>query len=150
MFAGVLADRFDRRLTLVAADLSSAVIMLVLSTLVSVFEIKSIPIIYLDALALAALRPVYHPAFQGLIPQLTPRDRLSRVNAQVQSVDSILAFVGPVLGAGVIALLNPEPDTTRGDCRAGGPSRSFPPGWTSRLTSSGGTAEHSTTGTPAG
>ena len=108
MFAGVLADRFDRRQTLVIADLSSSVIMFALSVMVTIFNIHSLPLIYFGAFLVASVRPVYHPAFQGLIPQLTERELLIKTNAQIQSMDSILAFTGPVLGAGIIALFNPE------------------------------------------
>lgn len=107
MFAGVVADRFDRRRTLAFADASSALIMLVLTVLVAGLGIRNLAVIFLGAFALAAVRPVHHPALQGLIPEIVGRASLARVNAQIQSVDSVLMFVGPVIGAGLVAVLSP-------------------------------------------
>jgi hypothetical protein len=49
----------------------------------------------LVAFALAAVRPFYHPAFQSVVPELVPDERLERANARLQTVESALNFGAP-------------------------------------------------------
>ncbi|HEX6699646.1 MAG TPA: MFS transporter [Gaiellaceae bacterium] len=103
-FGGLAADRFDRRRLLVASDLASAAIVGGLVVLV-VAGVQQVWMIYLVAFALAAVRPFYHPAFQSVVPELVPDEKLERANARLQTVESVLNFAGPVLGGGIIAAL---------------------------------------------
>jgi MFS family permease len=104
LLGGLAADRLDRRRLLVASDLCSAAIVGVLVAVVLVGA-QQVWMIYLVAFALAAVRPFYHPAFQSVVPELVPDERLERANARLQTVESALNFGGPVLGGVIIATL---------------------------------------------
>jgi MFS family permease len=104
LVGGVAADRFDRRRLMVASDLLSALLVGLLAGLVSTGA-QQLWMVYVGAFLLGAVRPFYHPAFQGLIPRLLPDSELPRANARVQMVESLLGFMGPVLGASVVVAL---------------------------------------------
>jgi len=104
LVGGVSADRFDRRRLMVTSDLLSALLVGLLAALVSTGT-QQVWMVYLGGFLLGAVRPFYHPAFQGLIPRLLPDSELPRANARVQMVESLLGFMGPVLGASVVLAL---------------------------------------------
>lgn len=104
LFGGVIADRVDRRRLLVASDACSAGIVGILAALV-VFNVQYVALIYLGAFVLGSVRPFHHPAFQSIVPSIVPDEQLPKTNSQVQSIDSLLALAGPVIGGGVIAVL---------------------------------------------
>lgn len=104
LVGGVAADRFDRRRLMVASDLVSAVIVGLLAALVWTGT-QQVWMVYVGAFLLGAIRPFYHPAFQGLIPRLLPDSQLPRTNSRVQIVESALGFLGPVLGGSVVLAL---------------------------------------------
>jgi MFS family permease len=101
---GVVADRFDRRRLLVAGDAAAGAVALLLAGLVSL-GITALPVIYLVAFLLACVEPIYHPAFQGLLPDIVGRNDLDRANALLQSSDNVLSLAGPVLAGGLVAVV---------------------------------------------
>jgi len=105
---GVWADRFDRKRLLIAGDAAAAVIALALAVTVSLGA-AALPAIYVLAFTLACVEPVYHPAFQGLLPDTVAAPDLDRANALMQSSDNILSLAGPVLAGGLVALVGYQP-----------------------------------------
>ncbi|QUQ65787.1 MFS transporter [Kutzneria sp. CA-103260] len=105
---GVFADWFNRKRLLVAGDLSAGVIAAVLAVLVSAGP-SALPAIYVVAFLLACAEPVYHPAFQGLLPDVVSGEHLDTANARLQSADNILSLVGPVLAGGLVAAVGYQP-----------------------------------------
>ena len=103
LFAGVLADRWDRRRIMVLCDTSSFVLALVIAGIATLHD-PPVAALYVCALLLACVRPFYFPAFQGILVDLVPEHRLSRFNAWTQTVDSTLNMVGPVLGTMIVAV----------------------------------------------
>jgi MFS family permease len=103
LFAGVIADRWDRRRIMVACDSAS----FVLAALIASIALGHPPLValYLCAFVLACVRPFYFPAFQGLLVDTVPGERLSRMNAWTQTVDSTLNLIGPVVGTVLVAAL---------------------------------------------
>ncbi|MFJ8430711.1 MFS transporter [Kitasatospora sp. NPDC094019] len=104
LFAGVVADRFDRRRVMILCDLSSAVLALAVTALATL-DRPPLAAIYLCAFLLACVRPFYFPAFQGFLVDVVPERRLARVNSWTQTVDSALGFIGPVAGITAVAAL---------------------------------------------
>jgi MFS family permease len=97
LFAGVWADRFSRRRTMIGAGLVRAVC------------VAAVPVLYmLDALSLPALLTVvftigvlsvfYDVANLSHLPTLVPRERLGEANARMQLSMSVSQLVGPALG----------------------------------------------------
>ncbi|MGW5055633.1 MFS transporter [Actinokineospora sp. NPDC004072] len=104
---GVLADRFDRKRLLVVGDLVAGAFALALAVMVSVGA-AHIALIYVVALLLSSVEPIYHPAFQGWLPDVVDRANLDRANALLQSSDNVVSLAGPVIAGGLVAFVGFE------------------------------------------
>ena len=101
-FAGVLADRFPRRRTMVGCDAGSCALALILAGLVYLGH-PPVAALYVCALALACTRPLYFPAFQGFLVEMVPEAGRPRFNSWTQVTDGLLSLGGPVIGTVVVA-----------------------------------------------
>ncbi len=101
--AGIVADRYDRRLILIVTDLARGVIMLALTALTLVDG----PIIGVVALSLlaACFSAFFSPAIGSLIPSLVADEReLGPANAAWSSLDNLAFIIGPAVAAILIAV----------------------------------------------
>jgi MFS family permease len=104
-FGGVLADRLDRRQLMIATDLARA------GLAVSLLLVQSVDGLWwaLTATALAqALASLFNPAAMAVVPAVAPPERLAPANALIDVVKEVAFFVGPMLGALVIAAAGVE------------------------------------------
>jgi dTMP kinase len=74
-FAGVIVDRFDRRLVMVTADVGRACLFLALPLLEPVWAIAAVAF-FVEALSL-----LWSPARDAVVPNLVARDALARANS---------------------------------------------------------------------
>ena len=93
--AGVFVDRWDRQRTMVIADLSRAVLLLLL-LLVRSFE--WIWIIYLVAFVESIISQFFDPAENALLPQLVDESQLVPANSLNALNDNLARLGGPALG----------------------------------------------------
>jgi MFS family permease len=102
----VLADRFSRKAFMMVADALRAVLV-VAATVCVAFDVD--PAVYALALAAAVVGAPFRAAQAGLIPRLarTPEE-LTASNATASNLENIAVFVGPALGALLIAFLDVE------------------------------------------
>lgn len=106
-FTGVLIDRWNRKRTMILADLFVAFCTLVLAILLHLHVSGSIYIYAL--LALRSLGSAFHmPAMQASIPLLAPETELTRVNGINQIIQSVSVIAGPALAALFISVLKIE------------------------------------------
>ena len=102
-FAGVLADRYNRKWIMILADGFVAVSSAVLG-IAFLFGTPSIGFVYL-ILFLRALGSTFHgPALQAAIPMLVPEEMLVKAGGWAQLVSSGSSMLGPVIGAGLTAI----------------------------------------------
>lgn len=103
LIGGVASDRFDRRLVMVAADLLRAVAgvalaVLALTDAIEVWQIAVIAAVYGTGAAFFA------PAFDALVPDIVPRERLAQANALDQLMRPIVfRMAGPAIGGVLVA-----------------------------------------------
>ncbi|HEY6763075.1 MAG TPA: MFS transporter [Baekduia sp.] len=103
---GLLADRYDKRRQLLAAD---AVRLAAVGTAGALSLGGSLEVWHLAALSFifGAGEGLSGPAMSALIPELVPVDRLVQANALQQSLRPVaLRFVGPALGGAMVALVD--------------------------------------------
>jgi len=104
-FTGVLIDRWDRRRTMITADIFIAVCSLIMGILFLTDHVK-IPLIYL-LLVLRSLGSAFHtPAMQASVHLLSPSSELMRISGINQMIHSLSAIAGPALAALMISVLN--------------------------------------------
>jgi DHA3 family macrolide efflux protein-like MFS transporter len=100
IFAGVWADRVNRKLMIIVSDSTIALATLVLAF----FMLSGVDDLWLIFLVMAVRSVgagIQMPAISALIPQIVPTDKLMRVNGINSSVQSSLLIIGPVAAAGI-------------------------------------------------
>jgi MFS transporter, DHA3 family, macrolide efflux protein len=105
IFAGVWADRVNRKLMILFSDAAIALATLGLALLM-LSGVDDLWLIF----AVMAVRSIgsgfQMPAISALLPQLVPGDQLMRVNGINSSVQSSLTILAPVAAAGVYASMS--------------------------------------------
>jgi len=105
IFAGVWADRVNRKLMIMFSDAAIALATLGLALLM-LSGVDDLWLIF----AVMAVRSIgsgfQMPAISALLPQLVPGDQLMRVNGINSSVQSSLTILAPVAAAGVYASMS--------------------------------------------
>jgi MFS family permease len=102
---GVLADRHDRRVLIIASDLVRAALMVALAGVV----VLGLPIVLAPLLAGAAtlVSSVHSPAVAASTPRLVDATQLQRANAARAAIGQGAIVAGPALGALVLAVSSP-------------------------------------------
>ncbi|GIF27001.1 Na+/melibiose symporter-like transporter [Actinoplanes tereljensis] len=98
-FAGVLADRWDRRRTMIGCNLLLAVTLL---PLLLVTDPSQVPLVYAVAAVQSALAVGFASAEAALVPSLVDAHRLVTANALNGQARDVARLVGAALG-GVLA-----------------------------------------------
>ncbi|MFT5204681.1 MAG: MFS family permease [Candidatus Aldehydirespiratoraceae bacterium] len=105
-FAGVLADRVERRRVVVACYSSAAVVAAALAAITYSSDTPPLAAIYGLALALGASFSFIGPSAGALIVNsVTPEDVPSAISMQA-AVQNMTRVAGPILAAGIIAAQN--------------------------------------------
>lgn len=105
LFTGVLIDRWNRKLTMIFADLFIAVCSIILCVLFYFGKVE-VGYIYL-LLALRSAGAAFHvPAMQASIPLLAPESQLMRIAGINQVIQSISTIAGPAIAALFITILD--------------------------------------------
>jgi MFS family permease len=100
--AGALADRLDRRRLMLGANAVRAVTLGALAAAVAA-DAGSIWLLYAVAACIGTVETLYDTAAQSILPQLVPRDRLSRANGRLFAAEiTANEFVGPPVGGFLI------------------------------------------------
>jgi MFS family permease len=102
-FAGVLADRFDRRNLMFATNAVGALITLSMVFLY-VNGIFSLGLIIGAAAALGATAAVHSPCFEATIPSIVDATDLTRANSLFQTSRSVAGIVAPAVSGIIIAV----------------------------------------------
>jgi MFS family permease len=102
---GVLADRHDRRLLIIASDLLCAVLMVGLAAVVAFDG----PVLLAPLLAAAATlaSTVHPPAVAASTPRLVDEADLQRANAARAAIGQGAIVIGPAVGALLLAVSSP-------------------------------------------
>lgn len=94
-FAGALADRWDRRRVMIAADLARFGVVLFVPYLAGV----DLAFVYALTFVLTTATIFFRPAKDAIVPSIVPRDRLMAANSFSEATDSAMDVLGyPVAG----------------------------------------------------
>lgn len=97
--AGIVADRFDRRMVLLVTDVARGILMLVLVGAVMV-DAPTLVIVGVSILA-ACFSTFFGPAIAALVPTLVDERDLGIANSAWATLDNVAFIVGPAL-AGIL------------------------------------------------
>ena len=101
LLAGVYVDRWDRRLTMIGADLVRAALVI---TIPFVFRF-GIGWVYAIAFIVSTVSLFFVPAKRASIPDLVPADELMAANSLDDTSEAVAEFAGLAVGAAIVATL---------------------------------------------
>jgi len=106
-FAGVWADRYNRKTLIILSDSLIAASTLVLAILFSL-GYDSIWLLFLVSAIRAFGTGVQTPAIGAFIPQIVPDEMLTKVNATNSSIQSLVMLVSPMLSGALMSVADIE------------------------------------------
>ena len=101
VLAGVYVDRWDRRYTMIGADLARAALV-VMIPFVARFGIGWV---YLIAFVVSTVSLFFLPAKRALIPDLVPAGELMAANSLDNASEAVAELAGLAVGAAIVALV---------------------------------------------
>lgn len=102
VFAGVWADRYNRRFLVIGADLMIALATLVLALLFSA-GYQNIWLLFVVSSIRSVGAGIQQPAVSAMIPQIVPQASLMRVNGIFGTLQSLMQLLSPVVSAALLS-----------------------------------------------
>jgi DHA3 family macrolide efflux protein-like MFS transporter len=104
-FAGVWADRYDRKRIIILADAGIAAFTLLLAIFMMSGNTKeaALPVIVAVSVLRSLGSGIQTPAVNAMLPQLVPEEGLMKTNAINGSIQSFIQFIAPVAAGAVLA-----------------------------------------------
>ena len=106
-FAGVWADRYNRKLLIILSDAIIALATLFVAA-AFMYGYREIWLIFVVMAVRGIGQGVQQPAVGAMIPRLVPEDKLMKINAANSTVQSIMMLASPVLAASLLAVASIE------------------------------------------
>jgi MFS family permease len=102
--AGALADRLDRRRTMLRANLVRVALLAALAAVVAA-DVASIGLLYVVSLALGVAEVLFDTSSQTMMPAVVDKDDLTKANGRLFAVEMVMnQFAGPPLGGFLVAV----------------------------------------------
>jgi MFS transporter, DHA3 family, macrolide efflux protein len=95
-FAGVWADRYNRKLLIMLSDSLIAISTLIVAILF-LMGFQDLWMFFIVSVIRSLGSGIQTPAISAFIPQLVPEERLTKVNATNSSIQSLVMLVSPML-----------------------------------------------------
>ena len=104
LVAGALADRLDRRRTMIIVNVTRAALLGSLAVTAAA-GLASLPLLYVVAFALGVAETLFDTAAQSIMPNIVEPDHLNRANGRLYAVELTMnQFVGPPVGGFLAAV----------------------------------------------
>lgn len=106
-FAGVWADRYNRKFLIIFADSMIAVATLILAILF-LNGYDSMWLLFLMYAIRAVGTGIQTPAVGAILPQIVPEDKLTKVNGANGSIQALVMLLAPIASAGLLSVASLE------------------------------------------
>ncbi|AYC28490.1 MFS transporter [Paenisporosarcina cavernae] len=106
-FAGVWADRYNRRLLIIYADGFIAVSTLILAILFYM-GYETLTLLFVMSAIRALGAGIQTPAVGAILPQIVPEKQLTRVNGFNGSIQASIMLLAPIASAGLLTFASME------------------------------------------
>jgi MFS transporter, DHA3 family, macrolide efflux protein len=106
-FAGVWADRYNRKMLIILADALIAISTLVLAILF-LMGYEALWLLFLMSAIRAIGTGIQGPAVGAILPQLVPDDKLTKVNGTNGSIQALIMLVAPMVSAAMLTMATME------------------------------------------
>jgi MFS family permease len=101
-FAGVLADKINKKLIVVTMDALSGSLLIGLFLYTGTGELTLLAI-YISTFAITAFTTIFNASMESGIPNMVTEDNLMNINSVSKIIDSVSQILGPMIG-GIIFL----------------------------------------------
>jgi MFS transporter, DHA3 family, macrolide efflux protein len=101
LFAGVWADRYNRKILIILSDGLIATSTLVLA-IVFLLGYNSMWLLFLVSAIRSLGAGIQTPAVSAMIPQIVPEEKLMRVNSINGTIQSMILFMSPAVGGAIL------------------------------------------------
>ncbi|MBY0161664.1 MFS transporter [Cytobacillus firmus] len=106
-FAGVWADRFNRKSLIMIADSMIAVVTLMLAITFMV-GYQAVWLLFIISAVRALGAGIQTPAVGAILPQIVPQEQLTKVNGINGSLQALTMFVAPIVSAALLTVASIE------------------------------------------
>lgn len=103
-FAGVWADRYNRKKLIMLADGGIALATLLLAILFSM-GYQSVWLLFLVSSIRAVGTAIQMPSASAVLPQLVPEDQLFRINGINSSIQSVTMLISPMISGALMSIV---------------------------------------------
>lgn len=110
LLGGVLADRWNQKRTMIAADLArtGAILLLLLVSNIKHFGPHDLVLFYAVSFLVASFSCFFSPARQSLMRMIVPKADLMQANSLIFTGVQACSLLGPAIGALLLALMTPK------------------------------------------
>ncbi len=106
-FAGVWADRYNRKTLIILSDSAIAFATLIAAVLFFM-GLKAVWLLFLVSAVRAAGSGVQTPAIGAILPQFVPQDKLTKVNGINTTIQSVIMLVSPMVSGALLTFTSIE------------------------------------------
>jgi MFS transporter, DHA3 family, macrolide efflux protein len=106
-FAGVWADRYNRKMLIILSDSLIAISTLILAILFFM-GYEALWLLFLMSAIRAIGTGIQGPAVGAILPQLVPADKLTKVNGTNGSIQALIMLVAPMVSAALLTMATME------------------------------------------
>ena len=106
-FAGVWADRYNRKLLIILSDSLIAISTLILAILF-LMGYDSLWLLFVMSAVRAIGTGIQGPAVGAILPQLVPENQLTKVNGTNGSIQALIMLISPMVSAALLTVASME------------------------------------------
>ncbi len=106
-FAGVWADRYNRKMLIILSDAMIAISTLVLAILF-LMGYNALWLLFVISAVRSVGTGIQTPAVGAILPQLVPEDKLTKINAINTTIQSIVMLISPMLSGALLTITTIE------------------------------------------
>lgn len=104
-FAGVIADKFDKKMIVVSMDMLNGVLLIFLYIISGIYGL-SLKMIYISTFITTIFTTIFGTTMEAAIPNVVSEDMLMNINSISKIIDSISSILGPMVGGIVFSFID--------------------------------------------
>lgn len=104
-FAGVVADKFDKKKIVVSMDILNGIFLILLYMVSSIYGLNLL-IIYISTFITTIFTTIFGISMESAIPNIVSENMLMNINSISKIIDSTSSILGPMVGGIVFALID--------------------------------------------
>ena len=104
-FAGVVADKFDKKKIVVSMDILNGIFLMLLYIVSNIYGLNLL-IIYISTFITTIFTTIFGISMESAIPNIVSENMLMNINSISKIIDSTSSILGPMVGGIVFALID--------------------------------------------